>query len=296
MIDLKDETFGDSYPFTPNCFKIGDFQMHYVDEGHGPPIVLVHGDPTWGYLYRKFVPELSKNHRCIVPDHMGMGKSGVPETPYPYRLKNHIHNLELLLLSLDLKDLTLVLHDWGGPVGMGFAVRHPEHIKSIVLMNTWAFAEWPGGPLPKLLEIIRSEKGESFVLEKNGYVKRAMVGTANYPENITPDVLNAYLAPYPDPASRKALLCWTRDITFNEQDASFQEMLKIENNLNLFSDIPVQVIWGILDPVLPPDVLHKWQDIFPHAKVCEIEDASHFLQEDTPEKVLRALSGFIEEL
>ena len=269
--------------------------MHYVDEGKGEPIVLVHGDPTWGYMYREFIPKLSKNNRCIVPDQMGMGKSGVPEHPSPYLLKHHIQNLETLLLSLRLKDITLVLHDWGGPVGMGFAVRHPDLIKSLVLMNTWAFAVWPGGPLPKLLEIIRSERGESFVLEKNGYVKRAISGTVNYPDNLTSTVLEAYLAPFPDPESRKALLCWTRDITFTKEDHSFSDMEGIESQLTLFSGIPVLLIWGMQDPVLPPTVLKKWESIYPHAEICRIEDASHFLQEDAPKRVISAVSSFICE-
>lgn len=295
MISLKDETFDSTYPFKPHYLQIGEFSMHYSDEGSGDPVVLVHGDPTWGYMYREFIPELSKNNRCIVPDHMGMGKSEVPQHLYPYRLKHHISNLEKLLLSLELKNITLVLHDWGGPVGMGFAVRHPELIKRLVLMNTWAFASWPGGALPKLLRIIRSERGESFVLEKNGYVKRAIIATVNYPDNVTSTVLNAYLAPFPNPESRKALLCWSRDITFTEEDHSFSDMQRIESQLTLFSGVPVLLIWGMQDPVLPPAVLKKWESVYPHAEVCEIEDASHFLQEDTPEKVISAISRFICE-
>jgi len=293
LIDIKDNTFNQSYSFKPHYLNIGGFKMHYVDQGEGDPVVMLHGDPTWGYLWRKFIPLVSETKRVIVPDHMGMGKSSVPKELYPYLLKHHISNLEELILNLKLSDITLVLHDWGGPVGMGFAVRHPELIKSVVLMNTWAFAKWPGGELPRLLEIIRSDKGESFVLEKNGYVKRALLGTANYTENYTPQVLNAYLSPFPDPDSRLALLCWSRDITFDETNRSYEEMRQIENKLNLFTDIPVLIIWGMLDPVLPVSVLEKWLSIYPHAKVCKIEDASHFLQEDTPERVISEINHFL---
>ena len=129
MIDLKDETFDGTFPFAPHDHNINGFEMHFVDEGSGEPIVLVHGDPTWGYLWRQFIPLLSQRRRCIAPDHMGMGKSGARPEPYPYRLRHHIANLETLLLRLDLRDMTLVLHDWGGPVGLGFAVRHPQRIK-----------------------------------------------------------------------------------------------------------------------------------------------------------------------
>lgn len=293
MIDIKDDTFGGSYPFEPNYLDIDGFKMHYVDEGGGEPVLMLHGDPTWGYLWRNFIPPISDTNRVIVPDHMGMGKSSVPKEPYPYLLKHHISNLEQLILHLKLRNITLVLHDWGGPAGMGFAVRYPELIKRIVIMNTWAFAKWPGGELPRLLQIIRSDKGESFVLEKNGYVKRALLGTANYPENYTQEVLEAYLAPFPVSDSRLALLCWSRDITYDESDQSYNDMKQIEDKLNLFRETPILVIWGMLDPVLPLAVLEKWRSIYPHAKVCQIEDASHFLQEDAPKRAISEINHFL---
>lgn len=293
MPGIKDETFGGAYPFAPRFFDAGGFQMHYIDEGEGEPVLMLHGDPTWGYLWRKFIPALSRKRRVIVPDHMGMGKSDAPEDPYPYTLSRHITNLEALVLSLGLSDITLVVHDWGGPVGLGFAVRHPELIKSIVLTNTWAFARWPGAPFPKLIEMIRSPRGEQFVLEKNGYVARAMAGTVNYPEKLTPEVMSAYLAPFPAPESRRALLCWSRDIPVAGGDASWDEMKRVEENLPTFVGIPVLIVWGMLDPVLPPDVLDMWKSIYPHARVREIPDASHFLQEDAPDAVLDAIEEFL---
>ncbi len=293
MAVIKDETFGGAYPYLPRFFDAGGYMMHYVDEGEGEPVLMLHGDPTWGCLWRKFIPALSRNRRVIVPDHMGMGKSDAPEEPYPYLLRHHVANLESLVLALGLSDITLVVHDWGGPVGLGFAVRHPELIKRLVLTNTWAFARWPGAPFPKLVEMIRSPRGEQFVLGKNGYVARAIAGTVNYPEKITAEVMSAYLAPFPTPESRRALLCWSRDIPVNEGDASWDEMKRIEDNLPLFADIPVLIVWGMLDPVLPPNVLDMWKRAYPHAQVREIPDASHFLQEDAPDKVIGAIEEFL---
>lgn len=293
MIEIKTEDFNGTYAYEPNYLDIDGFKMHFVDEGEGEPVLMLHGDPTWGYLWRNFIPSISETRRVIIPDHMGMGKSSVPKAPYPYLLKNHISNLEELVLKLELNDITLVLHDWGGPVGMGFAVRHPERIKRIIIMNTWAFAKWPGGELPRLLQIIRSDKGESFVLEKNGYVRRALLGTANNPENYTSQVLDAYLSPFPNPDSRLALLCWSRDITYSEADQSYNDMKQIEENLKLFTELPILIIWGMLDPVLPVSVLEKWLSIYPHAQVRRIEEASHFLQEDTPESVISEVNSFL---
>lgn len=293
MPGIKDETFGGTFPFAPHYYSINGFDMHYVDEGNGEPVVMLHGDPTWGYLYRKFIPALSRHHRCIVPDHMGMGKSGVPLEPFPYRLQHHIANLEALLLHLDVQNITLVVHDWGGPVGLGFAVRHPRRIKRLVLLNTWAFAPWPGGPFPRLLEIIRSERGENFVLKKNGYLEPALLGTTHYTKNLTPSVMEAYKAPYPAPETRTALLCWSRDIPVHESDVSYAEMKRIELGLPQFSKTPALIIWGMKDPVLPASVLRLWQQLYPQAITHEIEDASHFLQEDAPERIIKYIDEFL---
>lgn len=289
----QDETFAGSFPFVPHYYNTNGFDMHFVDDGRGEPVVLVHGDPTWGYLYRNFIPALSQHHRCIVPDHMGMGKSGANSALYPYRLEHHIDNLEALLLHLDVQNITLVLHDWGGPVGLGFATRHPQRIKQLVLLNTWAFAPWPCGPLPRLLEIIRSTRGEKFVLDKNGYVEAALVGTTFHTENLTKIVTDAYLAPFPTPESRRALICWSRDIPVNETDYSFVEMKRIEQALPQFATLPILLIWGMKDPVLSEEVLSMWQYIYPHATTHTLEEASHFLQEDAPEQIVQWIKDFL---
>jgi pimeloyl-ACP methyl ester carboxylesterase len=295
MISIKDENFGGTFPFAPHYLDVNGSSMHFVDEGAGEPVLMLHGDPTWGYLYRKFIPVLSATRRCIVPDHMGMGKSDVPREPYPYRLRHHVANLETLALRLDLSGVTLVAHDWGGPVGLGFALRHPDRIKRLVLMNTWAFAPWPGAPLPRLLEIIRSERGEKFVLEKNGYLEPALLGTTHHRENLTTEVMDAYRAPFPTPESRTALLCWSRDIPVSEADPSFADMKRIEAGLSAFKDTPTQLIWGMRDPVLTPAVLRMWQEAFPRAISRKIEDASYFLQEDAAEQVVEHIREFLQQ-
>ncbi len=294
MIDIRDETFDGTFPFAPQYLDINGFQMHLVDEGSGEPILLLHGDPTWGYLWRQFIPALAQHRRCIVPDQMGMGKSGTPESPYPYRLRHHIDNLQALLLHLDLRNLTLVLHDWGGPVGLGVATRHPDRIKRLILMNTWAFAPWPGAPFPKLTELIRSDRGEKFVLEKNGYLEPALLGTTHHAEKLTTTIMDAYRAPFPTPASRRALLCWSRDIPIHETDPSYAEMKRIEERLPDFNRTPTLLVWGMRDPVLTESVLRLWQQIYPHAITHEIDDASHFLQEDAPDLVVSFIEEFLD--
>ena len=294
MLSIKDEVFEGTFPFHPHYHVVNGYAMHFVDEGSGEPLVLLHGDPTWGYLYRNFVPPLSLQHRCIVPDHLGMGKSDVPEDASFFRLEQRIAHLEALLLHLDLREITLVVHDWGGPVGLGFAARHPERIKRLVLLNTWAFAPWPGDSFPRLLELIRSPRGEAFVLQKNGYLEPALVGTTFHAESLTEPVLQAYRAPFPTPASRVAMLWWSRDIPVSESDVSYAEMKRIEAALPLFNQTPVLLIWGMRDPVLTPAVLRRWQGLYPQARSYEIEDASHFLQEDAHERIVPWIEAFLQ--
>jgi cis-3-alkyl-4-acyloxetan-2-one decarboxylase len=294
MLTIKDETFEGTFPFAPHYYSSQGFDMHYVDEGSGEPVVMVHGDPTWGYLFRNFIPPLSQRYRCIVPDQMGMGKSAVPQDWERYRLEQHRANLEALLLHLDLHDITLVLHDWGGPVGLGFATRHPERIKRLVLMNTWAFAPWTGGPFPRLLALIRSERGAAFVLQKNGYLEPALLGTTHHSEKLTRTIMDAYRAPFPTPESRIAMLCWSRDIPVQETDVSYAEMKRIEQGLAQFTSTPILLVWGMQDPVLSASVLHRWQQIYPHATTYELEDASHFLLEDAPERIVQRIKTFLE--
>jgi len=238
---IQRETFGDTYTFAPNYRHVNDVDMHFVDEGNGEPVVLLHGDPAWGYLWRNII--------------------------------------------------TLVVHDWGGPVGLGFAIRHPDRIKRLVISNTWASARWPGAPFPRLIEMIRSSGGEKFVLEKNGYLERALIGTTRHVEWLSGPVMDAYRAPFPTPETRVAMLCWSRDIPVAEADPSYPEMQRIEDSLTLFATTPTLIVWGMLDPVLPDSVLRWWQDVYPHAIIHEIEDASHFLQEDAPQQI----GGYIRD-
>jgi len=290
---IQRETFGGTYPFGPHYRHVNGIDMHFVDEGNGEPVVMLHGDPTWGYLWRNIIPALATIARCIVPDHMGMGKSEVPREPYPYRLVHHIANLEALVCELDLRDITLAVHDWGGPVGFGVAIRHPDRIKRLVISNTWASARWPGATFPRLIEMIRSTGGEKFVLEKNGYLERALTGTTRHAERLSGQIMDAYRAPFPTPESRVAMLCWSRDIPVTEDDPSFSEMQRIENNLSMFADTPALIVWGMLDPVLPASVLRWWEEIYPHAAVHRIENASHFLQEDAPHRFGSLMRDFL---
>lgn len=291
--DITNETFGGTWPFEPRFHETREgHRMHYVSEGTGEPIVMLHGNPTWGYLYRKFIPPLSAGHRCIVPDHVGFGKSDKP-LDAPYNLAWHIENLHDLWRSLDLWNATLVTQDWGGPIGLGFAVEHADRIKRVVILNTWAFRLGEGTPLPPLLEEFRREMiGEALVQGLNAFVEGFLPYGIFHKERL-PEIMDAYRAPFPDWNSRVGVLAFPRDIPVGESHPSYAKMGEIQDALARLQ-VPTAVIWAQHDPAFPPFLADAWQNVWPHAEVHRIETASHYLQEDEPERIVALIQDFLK--
>jgi pimeloyl-ACP methyl ester carboxylesterase len=292
--DILNETFDGTFPFEPHFKTINGFRMHYVDEGEGEPIVCLHGEPTWGYLYRNFIPPLTETNRVIVPDHMGFGKSDVPEDK-PYTLAQHIDNLTKLLLELDLKDITLVGQDWGGPIMFGFAVNHPERVKRMVIMNTWVGVAPEGtrtwvsnmeerGTYDGFFENIRETL--HILLERGGVGKDTKV---------TDIMIRAYTAPFPDAASTIGVKAFPRDIPVGKNHPSADTMQRIVDKLDILKDKPKIIIWGLQDPVFPKATVGLWLSVFPGTEVYELPEASHFLQEDAAEKIVKIIQEFIRK-
>lgn len=292
--DIIYETFDGTFPFEPHFMTVNGFRMHYVDEGEREPIVCLHGEPTWGYLYRKFIPPLSKTNRVIVPDHMGFGKSGVPQDK-PYTLAQHIDNLTKLLLKLDLHDITLVCQDWGGPITFGFAVNHTERVKRLVIMNT-AVGVFPEGSRTWVSNLEEKGTYDSFfenlretlpVLLKSGGVGKDT--------EVTDIMIRAYTAPFPDKASCIGAKAFPRDIPVGMKHPSAAVMKGIREKLGLLQDKPKIIIWGLQDPVFPKSTIDWWRKVYPGTKVYELPEASHFLQEDAPEKIVKLIQKFLRK-
>ena len=292
MTDLTNETFGGTWPYAPHFYEQDAVRLHYVDEGQGEPIVMLHGNPTWGYLYRNFIPALSKTNRCIVPDEMGFGKSEKP-LDKPYTLDRHIENFSALVEELDLHDITLVMQDWGGPIGMGFAVEQPERVKRLVILNTWAFRIAEGTALAPLLELFRQPHvGEAMVQGLNLFVEGFLPAGIHHKERIN-EIMPAYRAPFPDWNSRIGTLAYPRDIPVGDDHPSTPAMGNIQDNLGKLN-VPTTIIWGMLDPAIPPPLIDAWLGVYPHAQVHRIDTASHFLQEDEPEQIVSHIEGFLK--
>ncbi len=286
-IDLT--SLRDLYPFESHWFDCGDARMHYLDEGEGPPIVMLHGNPTWSFYFRELIKGLRDRYRLIVPDHIGCGLSDKPQD-YPYTLSAHIDNVERLINHLDLTDVTLAVHDWGGAVGFGWAVRHLELVRRFVLFNTTAFL----GRMPLRIRVCRWPIfGGLVVRGLNGFARSAVSMACKNRSRMTPEVKRGYLLPYDSFANRVAILRFVRDIPVSPRVPSYLVLKQIEAALPQFRDRPMIIFWGARDFCFNDSFLNGWVKRFPDAIVHRFADAGHYVVEDAGERILPRMSEFL---
>ncbi|MBM3976403.1 MAG: alpha/beta fold hydrolase [Planctomycetes bacterium] len=281
----------DSWPYTPRFHTLrSGSRMHYVDEGprQAETLLCVHGNPSWGYLFRPLVAGLSSSYRLVVPDHAGCGRSDKPFDSR-YRLAQHVDNLEELVLALDLSDLTLVLHDWGGAIGMGLAARRPERIRRLVLMNTAAYRS---SRIPLRIAACRWPLiGELALLGANAFVRAALAMAVERP--LSAEARAAYLAPFPSWSSRKAQLAFVRDIPMRAGHPSWDTLVEIEQSLERFADRPALLVWGERDWCFTTAFRDEWRQRLPHAESIGLPRAGHWLLEDEPDAVVAHVRDFL---
>ena len=282
--------------------------MHYVDEGprDGRPVVLVHGNPTWGYLYRNFIPPLVEaGHRAIVPDHLGFGRSDKPTDPELYRVPRHADRLDGLLESLDLRGATVVPQDWGGPIGLEWATRHPERVDGLFILNTYAHGWKPEAlppgkdkiPLPLPLRLFRTPGvGELLVKGLDAFKRGFLFGQGVvHRDRLTPTVKRAYRDVHRGWSERTPILVFPREIPVTGEGPVVQMTTRIEERLKEhFRSKPVQIMWAMKDPAFLPAYLDTlWLDTFPDAAVTKLDGAGHYLQEDAHELIVPELVRFV---
>ncbi|WP_434938503.1 alpha/beta fold hydrolase [Shewanella sp. HL-SH8] len=284
-------------PFESHFLDRNGHQLHYINEGKGEPVVMVHGNPSWCYYFRNLVSALSANHQCIVPDHIGCGISDKPNDPdYDYTLNNRIDDLEALLDSLGItEDITLVCHDWGGMIGTGFAARHPERIKRLVYLNTAAFHLPQSKPFPWALWICRETLlGTLLVRGLNAFSSAASyVGVKRKPMDKA--VREAYVAPFNSWKNRISTIRFVQDIPLKPGDRNFDLVTDIGDSLAKFADVPTLICFGLQDFVFDKHFLAEWRVRMPHAEVHEFADCGHYILEDASDDVIELIQGFIKQ-
>lgn len=296
-----DWTFGGTWPYEPRFFTASDgIRIHYVDEGprDGEPVVMLHGNPTWAYLYRNFIAGLTDaGHRAIAHDEMGFGRSDKPERESEYTIQRHAKHFGELMGELGLDGVTLVLQDWGGPIGLAWAVDHPERVRRLVVLNTftgWIPPQMEKPPLP--FKLLRARgTGELLVKRLHVFVRVGLFRAAvSHRERLGPNEKAAYLAPHPTAASRAGILAYPRLIPWDEGNPTRPLGRHVEDNLTTLADKPALICWPMKDPAFGRrEIVDLWRERLPRAEVHELADANHYIQEDAHERVVPLLVDFL---
>ena len=280
------------YPFAPKSMMTpSGARMSYVDEGprRDEAVLMLHGNPTWSFYYRNLIKALSPTIRCIAPDHIGMGLSEKP-ADYDYTLATRIADIEALVASLRLKRVHLVVHDWGGAIGFGFAARHPEMIGRLAVLNTAAFASTR---IPARIAVCKAPLiGPCLVRGLNGFAWPA-TWMSMHRRSLTPAEKEGFLFPYDSWANRVAVSAFVRDIPLEASHPSWGALAEVEQGLRHFRDRPALVVWGGRDFCFNDSFLARWREVLPQAEVHRLADAGHYVLEDARDEVVPRIAAFV---
>jgi haloalkane dehalogenase len=288
---MRDQDWLDTedYPFEPRYFETPAGRMHYIDQGSGSPVVFVHGNPSWSFEYRKPISILSGEHRCVAPDHLGFGLSDKP-VDWSYLPRDHAANLEALIESLDLEGITIVVGDWGGPIGLSYAISHPDRVKNLVITNTWlwsvrrnpyyiAFSSFMGGPI-----------GRSLIKRRNFFAGAMLKRFYGVRSRLTPEIHTQFLGPLGEPADRKGCMTFPGQII-----GSSDWLTGLWDRRQNLSGKPMLLAWGMKDIAFREKELRRWSATFPEARVIRFEDAGHFVAEEKPDQLAQAITELIAD-
>ena len=286
------------YPAESSCYaSINNRQMHYLEGGNGnnETLVMIHGNPSWSFYYRHLFTALCDQYHCIVPDHIGMGLSNKPgKAEYDFSLKQRVDDLDALLTSLKIdNNITLIVHDWGGMIGMAYATRYPDKIKRLVISNTAGFHMPAGKQVPWQLKMSRLPVVGSLLIQGlNAFCRGAVIQCVTR-QAMNKDVKNAYLAPYDSWSHRLAVLRFVEDIPLDKKHVSYAMVDQVDKNLQQFSRLPILICWGLNDFVFDIHYLDEWKTRMPAAEFHEF-DAGHYLLEDAGDDVIPIIQAFLK--
>jgi haloalkane dehalogenase len=283
-----EERFEDlpGYPFLPHYTEFDGMRMHHLDEGEGEPILLMHGEPTWSYLYRRMIPPLTSRFRCVAPDYLGFGRSDKPLHIEDYTYDLHAASIRAFVEALDLRDITVVVQDWGGPIGLRVATEMPERFKRLVVLNTGLFASrnWP---TPGFMNWRNFAERVGMDMP----VGRIIQGATS--TELDEAILAAYEAPWPVRESKAGVAAFPLLVPLSAEEPAAAAMLKVMESLRGWT-IPALVCWSDSDPVFPLKAGHAMASLLPGSggQVHELSGASHMLQEDRGEEIARLILDF----
>ena len=275
------------YPFPSQFFQVGEHRMHYIDEGKGEVILFVHGTPSWSFDFRNVIKVLSRYYRCVAIDHIGFGLSDKPEH-YDYSTQNHSRTLEKFIDEKNLRDITLVVHDFGGPIGLNVAIKHPEKIKQLIIFNTWMWSSAQDPEFIRFSKILKSPLLPFLYRNFNfspRYLLPASFGDHKLPKNLK----SQFTKPFRNKTERNGALAFAKSL-LNDQDW-FEQLW---NKKTVIDSKPTLFIWGMKDKLVGSKYLRKFQSGFKNHQALELETGGHFPQEEHPQEVAIQIKTFME--
>jgi haloalkane dehalogenase len=283
------------YPFQSRFTQVSRQRMHYLDEGSGEVLLALHGNPTWSFYYRNLIKQFRGQYRLVVPDHIGCGFSDKPDDrQYSYRLEQRVRDIETLVAQLNLKDITLVLHDWGGMIGLAFATRNPHLIKRIILMNSSGFPLPQSKGFPLALTLSRTPLlGALLIRGLNAFAFTASWICCQR-HRLPRSLRKLYRLPYNTWQQRIAVHRFVQDIPLNAKHPSWQLVDYTSQHLDQFQNIPFQIIWGERDFVFDRHFLVEWQKRLPQAEYHSFPDAGHYILEDLGDEAISLMRDFLK--
>ena len=283
------------YPFAPHYLDVDGHRMHYVDEGEGEVVLMLHGNPSWSFLYRDLIGELQRDHRTVAPDHIGCGLSDKPgDDAYDYTLASRVSDVSRLVEELDVRDITLVVHDWGGMIGMAWATRHADRVARLVVLNTAAFPLPAGTRIPGALALARAPGLGALLVRGANAFSRGAVRRCVTRQPMSDEVAAGYLEPYDSWAHRIAVHRFVQDIPLAAGDRAYAIVQRTADELERLADTPLMICWGMKDFVFDWHFLDEWQRRFPTAEVHRFPDCGHYVLEDAGEEIVPLVRRFLE--
>lgn len=275
------------YPFESHFLQLEMGRMHYIDEGRGEPILMLHGNPVWSFLYRHLIKGLSKKYRCIAADHVGFGLSDKPWN-WSYYPEDHAVNLNRLIEKLDLKDLTLVVQDWGGPIGLSYAVKSPSNVKRLIIMNTWMWSVKSDPYYEKFSRFMGGPIGRFLIRRFNFSVRVLMKKLMGNPSRLSPHIHRHYFKPLEKPRERKG--CWTFPKRIIASSGWLDSLWSQRGKIR---DKPALILWGMKDIAFREQELNRWSGLFSNCKVRRYDDSGHFIQEEKGSGLCPVIEEFL---
>jgi len=275
------------YPFQNRYAEIEGNRIHYVDEGHGPTLLLLHGNPSWSFLYRHIITRLSPRFRCVAVDYPGFGLS-TARPGYSFKPREHSAVLEQFLEALNLHDIGLMVQDWGGPIGLGVAGRHPERIRALLICNTWAWPAQGTNRLKWFSRIVGGPIGRFLILNFNAFVNVLL--PSGISRSLSPAEMRAYRGPFPTRAARRPTAIFPREILHSRE-----YLAEVEANLARLTNKPTLILWGDQDTAFKTLERERFERLFPDHRTRILSGAKHFVQEEAPDQICAEVSAFYKE-